>query len=240
MAVKEIKHKEAAREALERGVDQLANVVRVTLGPKGCHVILEKKWGSPSITTDGVTIAKDVELAEHFEDMGARLMKQVAQKTQDCAGDGTTTATVLAQSIVHEGLRNVVAGANSVKLKSGIAKAVDKVVEKLKEMSVDIKDGSQIAAVGAIAARDKVIGQRIADAMDKVGRKGVITVEEGQSLETHVDTVEGMQFDKGFVSPYLVTNKQTMEALLDNSYILLYDGKVSSVKDIVPLLEKLA
>ncbi len=235
---KEILYRADARRALERGIDKLAEAVKSTLGPKGCYVVLSKKFGSPTITNDGVTIAKEIELEDPYENMGAQLAKEVASKTNDVAGDGTTTATVLAQAIVKEGLRNVTAGANPMLLKNGIYKAVDAVVEELKKMSVEIKSSEEIAQVAAISARDKSIGEVIAKAMDAVGRDGVITVEEGQGLETTLETVDGMQFDKGYLSPYFVTDPEKMEAVLEDPYILVYDGKISNMKDFLPVLEK--
>ena len=235
---KEILYRSDARRALERGIDKLAEAVKATLGPKGCYVVLNKKFGSPTITNDGVTIAKEIELEDPYENMGAQLAKEVASKTNDVAGDGTTTATVLAQSIVHEGLRNVTAGANPVQLKNGIYKAVEGVVGHLKEISVEVKSSEEIAQVASISARDRGIGDVIAKAMDAVGRDGVITVEEGQGLETTLETVDGMQFDKGYISPYFVTNPDKMECILEDAYILVYDGKISNMKDFLPLLEK--
>jgi chaperonin GroEL len=235
---KEILYRSDARRALERGIDKLAEAVKATLGPKGCYVVLNKKFGSPTITNDGVTIAKEIELEDPYENMGAQLAKEVASKTNDVAGDGTTTATVLAQSIVHEGLRNVTAGASPVQLKSGIYKAVEAVVDHLKEISVEIKSSEEISQVASISARDRSIGDVIAKAMDAVGRDGVITVEEGQGLETTLETVDGMQFDKGYLSPYFVTNPDKMEVTLEDTYVLVYDGKISNMKDFLPLLEK--
>mgnify|MGYP001553876116 CR=1 FL=1 len=235
---KEILYRSDARRALERGIDKLAEAVKATLGPKGCYVVLNKKFGSPTITNDGVTIAKEIELEDPYENMGAQLAKEVASKTNDVAGDGTTTATVLAQSIVHEGLRNVTAGANPVQLKNGIYKAVEGVVGHLKEISVEVKSSEEIAQVASISARDRGIGDVIAKAMDAVGRDGVITVEEGQGLETTLETVDGMQFDKGYISPYFVTNPDKMECILEDAYILVYDGKITNMKDFLPVLEK--
>jgi len=238
MAAKEILYRSDARRALERGIDKLAEAVKATLGPKGCYVVLNKKFGSPTITNDGVTIAKEIELEDPYENMGAQLAKEVASKTNDVAGDGTTTATVLAQAIVHEGLRNVTAGASPVQLKGGIYKAVAAIVEKLESISIEVKQSEEIAQVASISARDTSIGDVIANAMDAVGRDGVITVEEGQGLETTLETVDGMQFDKGYLSPYLVTNPDKMEAVLDDPYILVFDGKITNMKDFLPLLEK--
>ncbi len=230
-----------AREQLKRGVDALANAVKVTLGPKGRNVILDKKFGSPTITKDGVTVAKDIELKEPIENMGAQLVKEVASKTADSAGDGTTTATVLAQAIFNAGIKNVAAGANPMDLKRGIDKAVIAIVGELKKQSKKISSSQEIAQVATISANnDKEIGQMIADAMDKVGKDGVITVEEAKGTETEVKTVEGMQFDRGYLSAYFVTNTDKMEAELEQAYILLYDKKVSSMKELLPILEQVA
>jgi chaperonin GroEL len=230
-----------AREQLKKGVDALANAVKVTLGPKGRNVILDKKFGAPSITKDGVTVAKDIELKEPIENMGAQLVKEVASKTADSAGDGTTTATVLAQAIFNAGIKNVAAGANPMDLKRGIDKAVIAIVGELKKQSKKISSSQEIAQVATISANnDKEIGQMIADAMDKVGKDGVITVEEAKGTETEVKTVEGMQFDRGYLSAYFVTNTDKMEADLDQPYILLYDKKVSSMKELLPILEQVA
>jgi len=227
-----------ARAALKRGVDRVAEAVKITLGPKGRNVVLDKKFGSPTITNDGVTIAKEIELEEPFENMGAQLVKEVASKTNDIAGDGTTTATVIAQALITAGLQNVAAGANPVALKLGMEKAVDVVVEAIKKQSVSISERSQIAQVASISAADPAIGEIVADAMEKVGKDGVITVEESKGLETELELVEGMQFDKGYISPYMVTNAQRMEAVLEEPYILITDKKVSAIADLLPILEK--
>ncbi|CUU00635.1 chaperonin GroEL [Candidatus Thermokryptus mobilis] len=241
MAAKDILFNADARAALKRGVDKLSEAVKVTLGPKGRNVIIDKKFGPPVVTKDGVTVAKEIELEDPVENMGAQLIREVASKTSDVAGDGTTTATVLAQAIFKEGLKNVVAGRNPMDLKRGIDMAVQKVVEGLKEISREVKDKKQIAYVGAISANnDMSIGQLIADAMDKVGRDGVITVEEAKGTETTMEIVEGMQFDRGYLSPYFVTNPDTMECVLENPYILIHDKKISSLKDFLPILEKVA
>ena len=241
MAAKDILFNADARAALKRGVDKLSEAVKVTLGPKGRNVIIDKKFGPPVVTKDGVTVAKEIELEDPVENMGAQLIREVASKTSDVAGDGTTTATVLAQAIFKEGLKNVVAGRNPMDLKRGIDMAVQKVVEGLKEISREVKDRKQIAYVGAISANnDMSIGQLIADAMDKVGRDGVITVEEAKGTETTMEIVEGMQFDRGYLSPYFVTNPDTMECVLENPYILIHDKKISSLKDFLPILEKVA
>ena len=237
---KQVKYNVEARDALKRGVDILANAVKVTLGPKGRHVIIDKKFGSPAITKDGVTVAKEIELKDPIENMGAQMVKEVASKTADIAGDGTTTATVLAQAIVTAGIKNVAAGANPMDLKRGIDKAVSKVVENLKTQSQSIgDDNNKIKQVASISANnDEVIGSLIAEAMEKVGKDGVITVEEAKGTETEVKTVEGMQFDRGYLSPYFVTNADKMEVELDNPYILIYDKKISSMKELLPILEK--
>ena len=241
MAVKDILFNAEARAALKRGVDKLAEAVKVTLGPKGRNVIIDKKFGPPVVTKDGVTVAKEIELEDPVENMGAQLIREVASKTSDVAGDGTTTATVLAQAIFREGLKNVVAGRNPMDLKRGIDMAVKKVVEGLKEISREVKDKKEIAYVGAISANnDMSVGQLIADAMEKVGRDGVITVEEAKGTETTMEIVEGMQFDRGYLSPYFVTNPDTMECVLENPYILIHDKKISSLKDFLPILEKVA
>lgn len=229
---------EEARRAMERGLNILADTVKVTLGPKGRNVVLEKKWGAPTITKDGVSVAKEIELSEPYEKIGAELVKEVAKKTDDVAGDGTTTATVLAQALVREGLRNVAAGANPIALKRGIDIAVAKVVEKLHEAAKEIETTDQIAATASISANDPAIGRLIAEAMEKVGKEGVITVEETNSFETVLETTEGMRFDKGFLSPYFVTDPERQEAVLEDAYVLLVEGKVSNVKDLLPLLEK--
>ncbi|MGH1563553.1 chaperonin GroEL [Mumia sp. DW29H23] len=229
---------ENARRSLERGVDILADTVKVTLGPKGRYVVLDSKWGAPTITNDGVTVARDVELDDPFENLGAQLAKEVATKTNDIAGDGTTTATVLAQAMVHEGLRAVAAGTNPMALKRGIDKAVEAVSQKLLEQARDVDDKQDMAHVANISARDAHIGGLIADAFDKVGKDGVITVEESNTMGTDLDFTEGMQFDKGYLSPYMVTDTERMEAVLDEPYILVNQGKISSVADLLPLLEK--
>ncbi len=241
MAVKDILFNAEARAALKRGVDKLSEAVKVTLGPKGRNVIIDKKFGPPVVTKDGVTVAKEIELEDPVENIGAQLIREVASKTSDVAGDGTTTATVLAQAIFKEGLKNVVAGRNPMDLKRGIDMAVQKVVEGLKEISREVKDKREITYVGAISANnDMSIGQLIADAMEKVGRDGVITVEEAKGTETTMEIVEGMQFDRGYLSPYFVTNPDTMECVLENPYILIHDKKISSLKDFLPILEKVA
>jgi chaperonin GroEL len=237
-----IKFNIESRDLLKKGVDQLADAVKVTLGPKGRNVVLDKKFGAPQITKDGVTVAKEIDLADEFENMGAQMVKEVASKTGDDAGDGTTTATVLAQSIVKVGLKNVTAGANPMDLKRGMDKAVSKVVESLKSQSKSIgDDSSKIEQVASISSNnDMVIGKLIAKAMETVGKEGVITVEEAKGTETHVDTVEGMQFDRGYISPYFVTDTEKMESVLENPYILLYDKKISTMKDLLPVLEPVA
>jgi chaperonin GroEL len=241
MAAKQLLFDEAARHALLRGVEKLAKTVKATLGPAGRNVILDKKFGSPTITKDGVTVAKEIELECPYENMGAQLVREVASKTSDIAGDGTTTATVLAESIYREGLKNVTAGANPTSLQRGIGKAVEAIVDELHKISKKVKDSTEIAQVATVSANwDSAIGKIIADAMDKVGKDGTITVEEAKSIETTLDVVEGMQFDKGYISPYFVTNHESMEAVLDSPYILLHEKKISSLKDILPLLEKVA
>ena len=241
MAAKQLQFDENARHALLRGVEKLARAVKATLGPSGRNVILDKKFGSPTITKDGVTVAKEIELEDPYENMGAQLVREVASKTSDIAGDGTTTATVLAESIYREGLRNVTAGANPTSLQRGIKKAVEAIVEELKKISKKVSDRTEIAQVATVSANwDKTIGEIIADAMDKVGKDGTITVEEAKSIETTLEVVEGMQFDKGYLSPYFVTNAEDMEAVLENPYILIYEKKISSLKDMLPLLEKVA
>ena len=241
MAAKELHFSTEARAALKRGVDQLAEAVKVTLGPKGRNVVIDKKFGAPTITKDGVTVAKEIELSDPLENMGAQMVKEVATKTSDSAGDGTTTATVLAQAIYREGLKNVTAGANPMAIKRGIEKAVAAVVEDLKKMSVVTKGKKEIAQVGTISANnDREIGDLIADAMDKVGKDGVITVEEAKGLETTLETVDGMQFDRGYVSPYFVTDPDKMETVLEDAFILIHDKKISSMKDLLPVLEKVA
>jgi chaperonin GroEL len=238
---KEITFDTSARDRIKKGVDKLADAVKVTLGPKGRNVILDKKFGAPTVTKDGVSVAKEIELKDPIENMGAQLVKEVASKTADAAGDGTTTATVLAQAIYAHGIKNVAAGANPMDLKRGIDKAVDAVVENLKKQSKKIKDSNEIAQVATISSNsDTTIGKMIADAMDKVGKDGVITVEEAKGTETEVKTVEGMQFDRGYLSPYFVTNTEKMEADLDNPFVLIYDKKISSMKELLPILEQSA
>ena len=238
MAAKLISYDEEARRALERGMDQLANAVKITLGPKGRNVVLEKKWGAPTITNDGVSIAKEIELEEPVERIGAELVKEVAKKTDDVAGDGTTTATVLAQSIVKEGLRNVAAGANPMAIKRGIERAVELAVESIKNQSKEVEQKEEIAHVGAISAADPEIGEQIAEAVDKVGKDGVITVEESNTFGMELELVEGMRFDKGYISAYFVTDPERMETVLDEPYILIANSKISAVKDLLPVLEK--
>jgi len=241
MAAKQLQFDENARHTLLRGVEKLAKAVKATLGPSGRNVILDKKFGSPTITKDGVTVAKEIELEDPYENMGAQLVREVASKTSDVAGDGTTTATILAESIYREGLRNVTAGANPTSLQRGIMKGVEAIVEELKKLSKKVSDRTEIAQVATVSANwDKTIGEIIADAMDKVGKDGTITVEEAKSIETTLEVVEGMQFDKGYLSPYFVTNAEAMEAVLENAYILIYEKKISSLKDLLPLLEKVA
>ena len=241
MAAKEIIFDEKARQAILSGVQTLARAVKVTLGPRGRNVVLDKKWGSPTITKDGVTVAKEIELEDRYENMGAQMVREVATKTSDIAGDGTTTATVLAEAIYREGLRNVTAGSNPMTIKRGIDKAVKAIVEELKKMSKPVKDPKEIMQVATISANgDEEIGKIIADAMDKVGKDGTITVEEARSIDTTLETVEGMQFDKGYISPYFVTDKEGMESVLDDAYILIYEKKLSNMKDLLPLLEKVA
>lgn len=241
MAAKQLKYSDDARRAILRGVEQLAKAVAVTLGPKGRNVVLDKKFGSPTITKDGVTVAKEIDLEDPFENMGAQMVREVASKTSDIAGDGTTTATVLAEAIYREGLKNVTAGLNPMALKRGIEKAVEAVVEELKKMSKKVKDRKEISQVATISANsDTTIGEIIADAMDKVGKDGTITVEEAKTIETTLDVVEGMQFDKGYLSPYFVTNADTMETILEDCFILIYEKKISNIKDLIPTLEKVA
>jgi len=236
---KEISYDSVARQSLKNGVDALANAVKVTLGPKGRNVVIEKKFGAPTITKDGVTVAKEIELENALENVGAQMVKEVASKTSDIAGDGTTTATVLAQAIVTEGLKNVTAGANPMSIKRGIDAATDTVVEHLRGQSKDLPDSTQIAQVASISANgDTEIGDKIAEAMEKVGKDGVITVEESKTAETYLETVEGMQFDRGYLSPYFVTNSESMDAEMDDPYILIHDKKISNMKDLLPLLEK--
>ncbi|GAB6189529.1 chaperonin GroEL [Marinitoga arctica] len=231
---------EEARRSLERGVDKVANAVKITLGPKGRNVVLEKSWGSPTITNDGVSIAKEIELKDKFENLGAQLVKEVASKTNDVAGDGTTTATVLAQAMIREGLKNVAAGANPMLMKNGIQKAAEKAVEEVKKMSKKLSSKDDIAHVASISANNEQIGKLIADAMDKVGEDGVITVEDSKTMETFVEFTEGMQFDRGYISPYFVTDTEKMEAIMKEPYILITDKKISTVKPLIPVLEKVA
>jgi len=235
-----IKYSEDARRALERGVDTVAEAVKITIGPKGRNVVLEKSWGSPTITNDGVSIAKEIELEDKFENLGAQLVKEVASKTNDIAGDGTTTATVLAQAMIKEGLKNVTAGANPILLKKGIQKATERAVAHIRSLSKKISSREDIASVAAISANDTEIGELIAEAMDKVGQDGVITVEDSKTLETYVEFVEGMQFDRGYISPYFVSDPEKMEAIIKEPLILITDKKLSAVKPIVPMLEKVA
>ncbi len=241
MAAKEIKFNEEARRSILRGVKLLSDAVKVTLGPKGRNVILEKKFSAPTITKDGVTVAKEIDLEDKFENMGAQMVKEVASKTSDVAGDGTTTATILAEAIYREGLKTVTAGANAMEVKKGIDKAVEGIVAGLKKLSTPIKGSTDIAQVAAISANnDETIGKLIADAMEKVGKDGVITVEEAKGMETTLDVVEGMQFDRGYLSPYFITNPERMECVLEDAYILLFEKKISAMKDLVPMLEKVA
>src|SRR3979490_1375999 len=241
MAAKQLQFDENARHTLLRGIEKLAKAVKATLGPSGRNVILDKKFGSPTITKDGVTVAKEIELEDPYENMGAQLFREVASKTSGVAGDGTTTATVLAESIYREGLRNVTAGANPTSLQRGINRAVEAIVEELKKISKKVSDRSEIAQVATVSANwDKTIGEIIADAMDKVGKDGTITVEEAKTIETTLEVVEGMQFDKGYLSPYFVTNAESMEVKLEDAYVLNYEKKISSLKDILPVLEKVA
>jgi chaperonin GroEL len=241
MSAKELQFSIDARARLKRGVDALAEAVRITLGPRGRNVVIDKKFGAPTITKDGVTVAKEIELSDPIENMGAQMVKEVATKTSDLAGDGTTTATVLAQAIFREGLKNVTAGANPMELKRGIEKAVDTVVDELKRLSVPSAGKKEIAQVGTISANnDKEIGNLIAEAMEKVGKDGVITVEEAKGLETTLETVDGMQFDRGYLSPYFVTDPEKMEAVLDDVYLLIHDKKISAMKELLPILEKIA
>ena len=241
MAAKELHFNVDARAALKRGVDQLADAVKVTLGPKGRNVVIDKKFGAPTVTKDGVTVAKEIELSDPLENMGAQMVKEVATKTSDNAGDGTTTATVLAQAIFREGLKNVTAGVNPMALKRGIDKAVTQIVEELKRISVPTTGRKEIAQVASISANnDKEIGELIASAIEKVGKDGVITVEEAKGLETTLETVDGMQFDRGYVSPYFVTDPEKMEVVLEDAFILIHDKKISAMKELLPVLEKVA
>jgi chaperonin GroEL len=241
MAAKQLLFSEQARQAILEGVEILAKAVKVTLGPRGRNVVLDKKWGSPTVTKDGVTVAKEIELDEPYHNMGAQMVREVASKTSDVAGDGTTTATVLAESIFREGLKNVTAGSSPMAIKRGIEKAVETVTEELKKLSRTVKENKEIEQVATISANaDTVIGKMIAEAMDKVGKDGTITVEEARSVETTLEVVEGMQFDKGYISPYFVTEKENMECVLEDAYILLYEKKLSNMKDLLPVLEKIA
>ena len=237
---KQIKQGEDARKALCAGIDTLANTVKITLGPKGRNVVLGKKFGAPVITNDGVTIAKEIELKDEFENMGAQLVREVATKTNDAAGDGTTTATVLAQAMVNEGMKNVTAGANPMDIRRGMSKAVTTAVETIKAHSQKVKDSNDIARVGTISAGDPEIGRLIAEAMEKVTSDGVITIEEGKTAETQLDVVEGMEFDRGYLSPYMVTDAETMECVMDDALLLITDKKVSSIQDLLPILEQLS
>jgi len=241
MAAKKIAFRDEARESIRKGVKKLADAVKITLGPCGRNVILEKSWGSPTITKDGVTVAKEIELQDPFENMGAQMVKEVASKTSSVAGDGTTTATILAESIFNEGLKNITAGANAMQVKRGIDMAVEAIVKELQKMSVPVNSSKQIEQVATCSANQDVeIGKKLAEAMDKVGKDGVVTVEEGQSLETTVELLEGMQFDKGYLSPHFINNFEDMSVVLEKPYILIHEKKVSSVKSLVPLLEKVA
>ncbi|MBW7927239.1 MAG: chaperonin GroEL, partial [Fimbriimonadaceae bacterium] len=240
MPAKQLLYDEIARRALERGVNKVADAVKVTLGPKGRNVVLDKKWGSPTITKDGVTVAKEIELEDPYENLGAQLCKEVASKTNDVAGDGTTTATVLAQAIVNEGLRYVSAGGNPIAVKRGIDRAVEAVIAEIKKVSEPIKDKEQVEFVATIAGNDPEIGKHVAEAMDKVGKDGVITVEESKGRETALEVVEGMQFDRGYISPYFVTDPERMEAVLENALILIHEKKITSAQDLLPFLEKAA
>ncbi|TMQ72797.1 MAG: chaperonin GroEL, partial [Candidatus Eisenbacteria bacterium] len=241
MAAKQLLFSEAARQKILEGVEILAKAVKVTLGPRGRNVVLDKKWGSPTVTKDGVTVAKEIELDEPYHNMGAQMVREVASKTSDVAGDGTTTATVLAEAIFREGLKNVTAGSSPMAIKRGIDKAVEAVVGELKKLSREVKENKEIEQVATISANsDNVIGKIIAEAMHAVGKEGTITVEEARSVETTKEVVEGMQFDKGYISPYFVTEKEGMEAILEDAFILLYEKKLSNMKDLLPLLEKIA
>src|SRR5205823_4794656 len=241
MAAKQLLFSEQARAQVLAGVEQLARAVKVTLGPRGRNVLLDKKWGSPTITKDGVTVAKEIELDDPYQNIGAQMVREVASKTSDVAGDGTTTATVLAESIFREGLKNVTAGTSPMYIKRGIDRAVSTVTEELKKLSRTVKENKEIEQVATISANsDNVIGKIIAEAMEKVGKDGTITVEEAKAVETTLDVVEGMQFDKGYISPYFVTEKESMEAALEDAYILLYEKKLSNMKDLLPILEKIA
>ncbi|MBR6792410.1 MAG: chaperonin GroEL, partial [Ruminococcus sp.] len=236
---KDIKYGEDARKSLQAGIDKLADTVRITMGPKGRNVVLDKKFGAPLITNDGVTIAKDIELEDAFENMGAQLVKEVATKTNDAAGDGTTTATLLAQAIVREGMKNIAAGANPMVLKKGIAKAVDTAVATIVANSKKVEGSEDIARVGTVSSADESVGKLIAEAMDKVTADGVITIEESKTAETYSEVVEGMQFDRGYISPYMVTDTDKMEAVYDDAFVLITDKKISSIQEILPLLEQI-
>src|SRR4029079_8940925 len=241
MAAKRIAFDQEAREAIRRGVSKLARAVKVTLGPSGRNVVLEKSFGSPTVTKDGVTVAKEIELEDSYENMGAQMVKEVADKTSKVAGDGTTTATIYAEAIFAEGMKNVASGANATQIQRGITLAVEAIVDELKRMTKKVDNSREIAQVGASSAnQDEQIGKMIADAMDKVGKDGVITVEEGKTLETRVELVEGMQFDKGYLSPHFVTDPNTMTAVLEDCYILIHEKKISSARDLVPVLSKTA
>src|SRR5437868_9854824 len=241
MAAKQLLFEEAARQSLLRGVEKLTRAVKATLGPKGRNVVLDKKFGSPTVAKDGVTVAKEIELEDPYENMGAQMVREVASKTSDSAGDGTTTATILAEAIYREGLKNVTAGASPISLQRGIQKAVDAAVEHLAKIAKKVKEKEEIKQVAMVAANwDETIGEIIADAMEKVGKDGTITVEEAKSIETTLDVVEGMQFDKGYLSPYFATNTESMEVALENAYVLIHEKKISSLKDLLPLLEKIA
>ncbi|MFH1282585.1 MAG: chaperonin GroEL [bacterium] len=235
---KQISYSDEARKLIKTGIDKLANAVKITLGPKGRYVVLDKKFGSPTITNDGVTIAKEIELEDPYENMGAQLVKEVASKTNDVAGDGTTTATLLAQAIINEGLKNITAGANPLHIKRGIDQAVEIAIGELKKLSKEVKGKEEIAQIATISANDNTIGKLIADAMDKVGKDGVITVEEGKSAETTLEVVEGMQFDRGYISPYFITDSERMEAVLEDAYLIITDKKISTMQELLPLLEK--
>ncbi len=239
MAAKEILYTEAARHALERGVDTIANAVKVTLGPRGRNVVLEKKFGSPTVINDGVTIAKEIELEDRFENMGAQLVREVASKTNDVAGDGTTTATVLAQAIFKEGLKAVAAGANPMFVKRGIDRAVEAAVQFIQQTATPVEGRAAIEQVATISANDPAIGKVVADAIEKVTKDGVITVEESKGTETTLEVVEGMRFDRGYISPYFITDPERMEAVLEEPYILLYEKKISAAQDLIPVLEQL-
>jgi chaperonin GroEL len=240
MPAKMLKFEEEARRALERGVNKVANAVKVTLGPKGRNVVLDRKWGAPIITKDGVTVAKEIELSDPWENMGAQLCREVASKTNDVAGDGTTTATVLAQALVNEGMRYVAAGGNPIALKRGIDKAVAKAVETIKQHAIPVTEREQTEYIAAIAGNDPEIGKMIAEAMDKVGKDGVITIEESKGTQTTLEIVEGMQFDRGYISPYFITDPERMEAVLENALILIHEKKISSAQDLLPVLERVA